>query len=207
MSCNDAIEIIESGDGLEVIIEKTETADMGGDVFLELTNPCGTVTEVNNQDVTGHVTQEAFDISIAEQVVELEIIEQLIINNPDIDPPTEDSDAIVCELEADSQININRVVELLPNGRIQHADKDTTTDACDIIGWSKESGAAGQMVKVVKLGILTGGAYGPIGNNYFLGNNGQVTNTAPTTGIWVNVGLQLKDTIIYVKIDEPIQRG
>jgi hypothetical protein len=207
MTCNEALEIIESGDGLEIINQTVNTIVESGPVSLEVNSDCVGLIELPVEVLELEVLNEITELEVQNEVVELEIIEQLIINNPDIDPPTEDTDAVVCSFEADSQINVNRAVVLLPNGRIEHADKDTTADACDIIGVSRQSGAAGQFVDVVKFGKLTGAALGGIGNNYFLGNNGLLVTTPPATGIWLQLGVQMENTVLFVKLSEPIIRG
>ena len=116
----------------------------------------------------------------------------------------EPSDINIQEYEAGSAININRVVVLMDDGRIEHADKDNPLHALDVIGISKTSGATGQMVEVIEFGTLNGVSFGDVADNFFLGNNGQVSSSSPTTGIWLNVGIQITPNSFFVKIGESI---
>lgn len=207
MSCNDALEIIESGDGLEIIINKTESVFNDNETALELVCDKGQVTEIENGAFDLELTQEIIDLSISEQIVELEIIEQLIINNPDIDPPTENADSITDVYEADESILARKVVYIRANGRIAHADKDAAIDFKDVLGVSATSGAAGQDITVVKFGKLTGAAIGAIGSSYFLGNNGDLIAIAPISGNLLEVATQDASDTINVKLGTRIKRG
>lgn len=125
-----------------------------------------------------------------------------IINN---ESPGADIETITEEFEAASQININRALVLLPDGRVAHADKDNQAHNLDVIGVSKTSGATGQLVTVVKYGKLTGASFGAISENFFLGNNGQLTSVAPTEGNWLYIGIQEAASEFFVNIGESIE--
>lgn len=127
-----------------------------------------------------------------------------IINNGD-DPTPPSVEAIIEDYEAGSNININRVIALRPDGLIVHADKDNLPDDWVVIGVSKTSGAAGQQVQVVRFGKLTGASLGAIAENLFLGNNGGLTSVAPVTGNWLMIGIQETASEFFVNIGQQVQ--
>ena len=116
-------------------------------------------------------------------------------------------DALVCEFEAAEAVNVNRVVAIDANGRIFHADKDNLDDALDIVGVTKQSGAIGQLVEVVKFGKLGGASLATPKDNFWLGNNGALVTSPPSTGDWLFVGVQLANGEILIRIGEPTQRS
>jgi hypothetical protein len=118
-----------------------------------------------------------------------------------------DGEAVISTYEAASQINVNRAVAIRSDGRIEHADKDNPANELDVIGISRQSGAIGSLIEVVEFGKLSGASFGAVGDNFFLGNNGQLVNTAPATGTWLNVGTQTSASEFLVKIGESIIRS
>ena len=135
-------------------------------------------------------------------IIQIDFPAQVIINNTG--DPSPSIQAVIEEYEAASQVNINRVVALRPDGRIEHADKDTLNHNLDVIGVSKTSGAMGQLITVVKFGRLTGASFGAVSENFFLGNNGQLTSVAPVSGNWLNIGIQETLNEFFVNIGESI---
>lgn len=119
---------------------------------------------------------------------------------------SENSESIICSHEAGEQINVNRAVSIGTDGRIYHADKDDDELVCDIVGVTRQSGSIGSQVEIIKFGKLMGATFGPIGANLYLGNVGQLTETPPTSGMWLYVGTQVGATEFFVKIGEPIRR-
>lgn len=136
------------------------------------------------------------------ETIQIDFPAQVIINNNG--DPSPSIEAVIEEYEAASQVNINRVVVLRPDGRIEHADKDTLNHNLDVIGVSKTSGAIGQLITVVKFGRLTGASFGAVSDNFFLGNNGQLTSVAPVSGNWLNIGIQETPNEFFVNIGESI---
>lgn len=130
--------------------------------------------------------------------------QQIVINNT-IDPTIGEAESVFCQLEAGANINVNRALALLPDGRVVHADKDTPAHCGQVIGFSAQSAVTGEMLKVVKFGVLSSATLGSIQDVFVLGNNGQLITTQPLSGFMLHVGIQLSGTDFFVSIKEPIQ--
>lgn len=135
----------------------------------------------------------------------VKFVQALTINNPDPTPPATDTPTVLCRLELADSVNINRALALLPDGRVIHADKDTPAHCGQVVGFSHQSGVTGEVIDVVKFGVLTGASLGAIGTDFVLGNNGQLITVQPASGFMLHVGVQLSGNDFLVKIDEPIQ--
>lgn len=144
---------------------------------------------------------------VSETEVVVEFIDQLIVNNPDPFPAAEAAERVEQTYEAGAQIQVNRAVAIRADGRIEHADKDTTADADDILGVARQSGAIGQQVKVTTFGRHPGFSGGVPGDNYYLGADGVLTTTVPETGIWLYIGVQAAPNELFVDMSEPIMRS
>jgi hypothetical protein len=108
---------------------------------------------------------------------------------------------------AGAALSTHRVVYIKSDGTIDHADKDAAIDFNDILGFTTNNALAGQEVEVVVFGRLEGAALGSVASSYWLGNNGQVVTTAPTSGIVLSVGTQMSASDVFVKLGQPIRRA
>lgn len=131
-------------------------------------------------------------------------VKGVTINNPDPFPPAEGAERIECLFEADSDITVNKVVALLSNERIEHADKDTLAHCGLVLGVAIQSGVAGELIKVIRFGKVNGASPGSVADELFLGNNGAMTATVPTSGFWQKIGEQQKAAEFFVDMSEPI---
>lgn len=148
--------------------------------------------------------EETTVVSLTEQFFEVVFPCQLTINK---NFAGGNNESIVCELEAATAINVNRVVVIRSDGRIEHADKDTITHGLDVIGMSRQSAAIGQLVEVVKFGKLSGAGFGTPGDNFWLGNDGVLLSSPPTSGFWLFMGTQMTGSEFLVRIGEPKVRS
>ncbi len=137
------------------------------------------------------------------EILGVDVPQRVVINKEFLPPASGES--IIEDYEAASNINVNRAVVLLSDGRIAHADKDTPSHNLDVIGVSKTSGVTGQLVSVVKYGKLTGASFGAIAENFFLGNTGQLLSVAPSSGNWLYIGIQETASEFFVSIGESIE--
>ena len=140
-------------------------------------------------------------IEIEERILSVEFIESVVINEA---PGGGDVEAICGSAVGATTVAVNRVVALLPDGRIEHADKDNPDHHCATLGVSKQSGAIGSLVNFVKFGKLSGAAFGSIGETFFLGNDGFLLSTAPTSGAWIEIGTQETANTIHIDIQQPV---
>jgi len=141
-------------------------------------------------------------IELTEKFLEVVFPCQLTINKTFTGGDTE---AIICEIEAATAINVNRVLVIRTDGKVEHADKDTISHGLDIIGMSKQSVTIGQLVQIVKFGKLTGASIGTPGDNFWLGNNGNLISALPLTGNSIAIGKQMTASEFLVRIGEPLK--
>jgi len=126
----------------------------------------------------------------------------------DINQCFDDVDGSVKEtFEAGASVSTHRVVYVKSDGTIEHADKDASIDFNDVIGITANNALAGEDVEIVLFGKLEGAVLGAISDTLWLGNNGQVVTTAPTSGIVLHVATQTAASDITVKIQEPLKRA
>lgn len=151
--------------------------------------------------------KQNFFIEIEEKTLIIEFPDSVVVNNPDAPPSVNDITSVVCLFEAGEDVNVNRAVAIKPDGRIAHADKDDSEEPCDVVGVTRQSGAIGQFVEVVKFGRLTGFTFGTPGENMFLGNDGKIVNSVSTTGFWLSIGTQIANNELFVNVGEPIRRN
>lgn len=110
------------------------------------------------------------------------------------------TNSIINDYIAGDTINGNRVV-MLDNNTILHADPTDENNYNKIIGISINSGLVGDTIQVISLGKL--GSFGSLipNDTYYLDINGLITNTIPTTGLLLEVGVALTTTILNVKLN------
>jgi hypothetical protein len=137
-----------------------------------------------------------------------QVINVLNILIADINQCLDEIDGSVKETyEAGASISTFRVVYMKSDGTIEHADKDASIDFNDVLGFTTNNAIAGEDVEVILFGKLAGAALGSISDTYWLGNNGQVVTTAPTSGIVLHVGTQTAASDVTVKIGKPLKRA
>ena len=194
-----------------VVIEQGETCYLEFEVnktYIEFNDCPGDTVDLttgNFAPITIEMESTHTDvIEVFRDPIYLEFPECIVINEA---PDAGAGSNIVCEYEASEVINTNRVVVILPDGTVRHADKDDFTTVCDVIGISRQSAAQGALVEIVKFGKLLGVSTFPISANLWLGNNGAILTTAPTSGALLSVGTQTANSELNVKIGRPIIRN
>lgn len=202
-----ATEVSTAQYGLEVS-GQFNTIEITDGLAVEVIEESGNVVEIDVSSALIEISPAPVtELILEEQVVGIEVIQQLVINNPDVDPPTEDADSLTCSLECGENITVNKAVYLMADGRIGLADKDDPVKYCAIIGVSRQAGATGQFIDVVKFGKLTGFTSGTPGTEYYLGDNGALETTPAISGAWLFIGKQLESNALLVNIGEPIIRA
>jgi len=105
---------------------------------------------------------------------------------------------------AGEDIIVNRLV-YVEDGLAYHADKDTPSKASAVFGLAVQSATTGSQFDILTFGERVDGSFGyPSSGDLFLGNNGQLLTTAPTSGTLVHVGAITSSTSIIINIQEPL---
>ena len=116
---------------------------------------------------------------------------------PVVDPAQE---RIAFDREVAGPISSARVVYASAAG-IDLADKDTLTVQDKILGLTLTSAAgAGESVTILGEGYSVDPSYSFSPGAIWLGNSGLLTQTPPTSGLWIQLGVALSATELYFNI-------
>ena len=102
----------------------------------------------------------------------------------------------------------HRIVAADSTGKGIYADKDVLSTLQHILGISVGAAAQGDSVTILPNGIMSEPSWTlNMGLPVFLGNTGQLTQVAPTSGSILQVGVAVAATRLYVDIKIPIVIG
>ena len=86
-----------------------------------------------------------------------------------------------------------------------YASKDNAADKFNVLGVTQGAVSLGSTAVVTVFGEITNGGWSwTVGSPVFLSTNGQLTQTAPTTGFRIIIGRPTTATTLFVDISEPI---
>lgn len=106
---------------------------------------------------------------------------------------------------ADESISALRVVAAVSETNVALADKDSFQDA-KALGVSINAANTGENVKVVTFGEIKDSFFNfPLNEPLFLGDNGVITDIAPSDVFNTTIGHSLGPGAIFVNIREPIE--
>lgn len=90
----------------------------------------------------------------------------------------------------------------------QYADPTNRAHALQSPGLSLMAAAAGESVRIQTAGNVANNSFAwPVGTALFLGPNGTLTDTAPSTGLLWRLASVVKPRVIYFEPDSPVWRG
>ncbi len=147
-----------------------------------------------------------------EQKIIIENDESIIVNEITDEKITETSPVIVTVnvnniqkdfIAGESIISFHAVVLL--NDKLYLANKDDATHVNKVIGLSLQSGNANDTITVLIYGVAYLQYWNLVLNsNYFVGNNGDLLGSKPTTGFLQCIGFADTTDKLFVKLSEPI---
>lgn len=88
------------------------------------------------------------------------------------------------------------------NNKVFLADKDNMTDRTKIIGITLNSENINNLIRVKIDGQITNPSWNLSPGNVYVGNSGSITQTKPTTGFVVQVGIVINPTSFLLDIDK-----
>ena len=92
-------------------------------------------------------------------------------------------------------------------GKVRYADKDTAVHSHSVIGLTTEAVNLDEQVDIQTLGVVTDNSWSwnmSGDTSLYLGTNGALTQTPPTSGFSMKVGFAMSATKIYVRIETPV---
>lgn len=98
----------------------------------------------------------------------------------------------------------HRVLMKSSSGQMFLADKDTPEHMHKISGVGINSASAGSTVQVQSFGELVEPTWNWGDGPVYLGNTGQLTQTAPTTGFLISIGTAIAPTVLRIQLGAPI---
>lgn len=121
---------------------------------------------------------------------------------PPIDIPT---DTIGDGTYADGDLSAKKVVVINSSGKIVYADKDTPSHQNIVWGMTKVALADASSGDIRVSGYVENTAWTwTLGSPVFLGNNGELTQTVPTTGFLLVLGFPITATSMFLRIEKPV---
>lgn len=105
---------------------------------------------------------------------------------------------------ADTAIGGHRVVMASSANGTAIADKDTPSHMHLVLGITEGAAMAGNPAAIVARGELVEPSWSFSVGPVYLGNNGLMTQTAPTTGFILKIGTAIAPTVLLIDIGAPI---
>lgn len=92
-------------------------------------------------------------------------------------------------------------------GALFYADSATAAHAPKVLGVTQNAAAMGGFVSVRTNGLLVEPTWAFAPGFVFLGANGVLTQTPPSTGFLLTIGVAVEATVLYVQVGEPVLRS
>ena len=149
-------------------------------------------TTITTQKIVATLENDVISAKIENQVIEASIIAGNITYN--IAAPT-------TQITASENLGGHRVVTV----EGYYASKDTANDKFKVLGITTGAVNSGETATVTTYGTITEPSWEwTIGTPIFLSTNGQLTQTAPTSGFRLIIGKPQTATSIFIDISEPL---
>ena len=137
-------------------------------------------------------------------VVVVEAGKTIVVNSIQQGPPGPPGSGAIT-LIAGQNLSGHCIICVNAAGQAVYADKDTPATLQQVLGLTTRAALTGNPVTIIPEGEITEPSWtlnprAPV----YLGNNGQLTQTLPTTGAILQVGLPLSATQMLVNIKMPI---
>lgn len=116
------------------------------------------------------------------------------------------TDSITKNYTAGENLAAQRVVyfDQLTN-KVFHADSSISSLAAKVVGITKQAVVTNTLVEVIELGLYTDNSFNFVNEKLvFLGSNGVLTQTTPTSGFRQVVATTRENNYIFVKIERPV---
>lgn len=123
-------------------------------------------------------------------------------------PPGASGDATTIARTAAIALSGHRAVATNADGDFVYADKDTAAHASCTIGITTGAASQGASASAIALGPLTENSWNWTPQQLiFLGSNGVLTQSAPTTGFVLVLGKAVSPTTVFVQIQSAFIRS
>lgn len=107
-------------------------------------------------------------------------------------------------MRASQNVSGHRVIKATPSGA-DYASCDVPDDANAIVGLSTGAALAGEFLKIQTDGEMTEPSWNwVVGKPVFDGINGQLTQTSPSVGYSLIVGIAIEPSTILISVKQPI---
>lgn len=121
-------------------------------------------------------------------------------------PNTVESDTAMYRIAA-ANLGGFRVVYDIGDGTVDYASSDDTAHAKDVLGVTLHAASIGTSCTVVRQGQIVDPTLGLTPGTLFLGTNGVITSSVPSTGMVVQVGAASTSGIAVIDVQPAIIRG
>lgn len=153
-----------------------------------------TTLNVRRDDLTLDIIQLSPTVDVISQSVTLDVASGGVV------PLTAD-----VSLTAGTNLSAIRAVTSNGSGQAVYASNDTLANA-QVIGITETAASSGAAVAIRTSGLMTDASWNWTKGTIYLGTNGQLTQTTPSSGAFiVHVAKALTTTTIQIDIDTLIQ--
>ena len=117
------------------------------------------------------------------------------------------TDGTITNIVTNTAIGGHRAVVYV-NGIIDYASNQTPTHATNVIGISMAAVNAGDTLSIKTIGLLVEPSWSwAVNTPIFVGTNGLLTQTPPTTGFTLIIAMPITPTTIFIKQQSPYIRN
>jgi len=121
-------------------------------------------------------------------------------------PNAVESDTAMYRVAA-TNLSAFKVVYDIGDGSVNYASSDVTTHAGDILGVTLHAANSGANAIVIRQGQIIDPTLGLTVGTLFLGNNGAIVSSPPSTGMLVQVGKASTSGVAVIDVQPAIIRG
>ncbi len=167
---------------------------------------------ITNQGVTGSIVSSEIMIAGSQETITIKpILPDNIItvccDEGSTSEPVQDAlsaKILILEKVASENISALKLVYLDTSLSVSLAN-NTSEPEGTVIGMAITSATAGNIVKILVFGIVEDGFFNyNINERLFLGINGEITVTQPSSGVLTSIGFGLGTGAIQVQVDKPV---
>lgn len=103
-------------------------------------------------------------------------------------------------------LSSNRMVMVTETGKVDYADSSVVSHAGKVVGLITQGAVTNGTVQIIPLGVVMDSqwTWDPTKPDLYLGTEGRLTQTLPTSGFINRVGTVCTSTIVLIKVETPI---
>jgi len=152
------------------------------------------------ETIEANIVEETIEANIAEETLEIEVESAIVSYDGTFTQQVE------TDIEAGENIGALRVIKNNSDYKGYIADSSDVAQINQILGISKTASVAGNSVRVIMSGKMEDASWNwDVTKAIYFDSNGQLTQTPPSSGFSLMVGVAITNKIINVEIKQSIK--